>query len=36
MKNLLGAIDILASINDLNIQFDIYGNKEDIDYWEKM
>lgn len=35
MKNLLGAIDILASINDLNIQFDIYGNKEDIDYWEK-
>ena len=35
MKNLLGAIDILISIKDLNIQFDIYGNKEDIDYWEK-
>lgn len=35
MKNLLGAIDILSRIKDFPIQFDIYGNIEDENYWNK-
>ncbi|MFQ8704523.1 MAG: glycosyltransferase [Thomasclavelia sp.] len=34
-KNLLEAINILKNLNSGKIIFDIYGNKEDIAYWDK-
>lgn len=35
MKNLLFVIDIISRVKDKKIIFDIYGNKEDIKYWNK-
>lgn len=35
MKNLLGVINILSQINSVAITFDIYGNVEDVSYWDK-
>ena len=34
MKNLLGAIQIISNLTEFPIQFDIYGNVEDKEYWE--
>ena len=34
MKNLLGAIQIISNLTEFPIQFDIYGNIEDKEYWE--
>lgn len=34
-KNLLFAIKIVQEITEGNITFDIYGNKEDPDYWKE-
>lgn len=33
MKNLLGAIQIISNLTEFPIQFDIYGNIEDKEYW---
>lgn len=33
-KNLLGAIRVLKEVKG-NVEFNIYGNKEEADYWEK-
>ena len=33
-KNLLGAIRILKNVKG-NVEFNIYGNKEEVEYWEK-
>lgn len=35
MKNLIGAIEILSYIKNNLIEFDIYGNLEDKEYWEE-
>lgn len=35
MKNLSKVIDIISKISKFEIQFDIYGNKEDMSYWNK-
>ena len=34
MKNLLGAIQIISNLTEFPIQFDIYGNIENKEYWE--
>lgn len=34
-KNLYGAIKMLNKINDININYDIYGPLEEIEYWNK-
>ena len=34
-KNLLFAVKILQRITEGNIVFDIYGNKEDLSYWQE-
>lgn len=33
-KNLLGAIKIISNLTEFPIQFDIYGNIEDKEYWK--
>lgn len=35
MKNLLGTIQIISHLTEFPIQFDIYGNIEDKEYWDK-
>ena len=34
-KNLLGAIQIISNLTEFPIQFDIYGNIEDEEYWQE-
>lgn len=34
MKNLLGAIKIISNLIEFPLQFDIYGNIEDKEYWK--
>lgn len=34
MKNLLGAIQIISNLTEIPIQFDIYGNIENKEYWK--